>query len=58
MFTNNIKDVHGYLQIKSIGKIGINQTKKNCIPEQVVFENGNISMSVTDVLNKWKHDFS
>jgi len=43
---------------KSIGKIGVNNSKKKLIPEQVVLDNGTVSSSISDVLNKWKHDFS
>ena len=42
----------------SIGKIGVNYTKKQCIPEQVILDDGTVSTSISQVLNKWKHDFS
>ena len=43
---------------KSIGKIGIGQTKKKYIPMEVVGETGKIDNDITNVLNKWKQDFS
>ncbi|XP_060589316.1 uncharacterized protein LOC132744577 [Ruditapes philippinarum] len=43
---------------QSIGKIGIGHSKGTNIPMQVVFDNGTTSSSVSDILSKWKHDFS
>ena len=43
---------------RSIGKLGVGQGKSSRIPMEVVLENGSTSSNVTDILNKWKHDFS
>lgn len=43
---------------KSIGKIGIGYSKNKQIPMEVRLDNGDISSTVTDVLQKWKTDYS
>ena len=43
---------------KSIGKIGVCHSGKKNIPEEVVLENGEISTDISEVLTKWRNDFS
>ncbi len=43
---------------KSIGKVGIVQDKRKCIPMEVVLDDGTVSNNLQTVMNKWKHDFS
>ena len=43
---------------KSIGKVGINNDKKKCIPMEVLLSDGSLSTDVKDVLIKWEHDYS
>lgn len=43
---------------KSVGKIGVGQIKKKCIPLEVTLNDGSLSTDLSQVLNKWKHDFS
>ncbi len=43
---------------KSIGKIGVGNTKSKRIPMEVVLDNGQTSTTVEDVLDKWKRDCS
>ena len=42
---------------KSIGKLGVANERKPCIPMAVVDENGTVNTNRNDVLNKWKADF-
>ena len=42
---------------KSIGKIGIANERKNCIPLAVLDNDGSIKTDKNYVLNKWKNDF-
>ena len=43
---------------KKIGKIGIAENRKSSIPMEVIGSDGNISSDLTDVLNRWKSDYS
>ena len=43
---------------KIIGKTGVGQTQKRCIPMEVVLEDRSVSRETADVLHKWKQDFS
>ena len=43
---------------KTIGKIGVGQTQKRCIPMEVVLEDGRVSRATAEVLDKWRRDFS
>ena len=43
---------------KSIGKIGVAQSKNKAIPLEVVCDDGSISDNIDTVLSKWKNDFS
>ena len=43
---------------KSIGKIGINNTKKRSIPMEVLLDDGSLTSNVKDVLSKWERDYS
>ena len=42
---------------KSIGRIGVGQSKTRRIPMEIVLEDGSITRDNTAVLDKWKHDF-
>ncbi|VDI48250.1 Hypothetical predicted protein [Mytilus galloprovincialis] len=49
-----------YLKInfwKSIGKLGIANERKPCIPMAIVDENGSVNTNRSDGMNKWKTDF-
>jgi len=43
---------------KSMGRIGIAQTRRKTIPMEVMCDDGSISSNIDVVLNKWKIDFS
>ena len=43
---------------KSMGKIGVGYSDKKTIPEEVVLLNGDSSAEISEVLKKWKNDFS
>ena len=43
---------------KSIGKIGVNSSKADIIPMEVITQDGSTTTCTIDVLNKWKNDFS
>ena len=43
---------------KSFGKVGIGHANKNSIPMEVTLEDGIVSFNISDVLNKWRTDFS
>jgi len=43
---------------KSIGKIGVHYSGIKLIPEEVVLDDGSVSTSIQQVLNRWKSDFS
>ena len=43
---------------KSMGRIGIAQTRRKTIPVEVMCDDGSISSNIDVVLNKWKTDFS
>ena len=42
---------------KTIGRVGLGQSKSRKIPMEVVLEDGTISRDCKDVLEKWKHEF-
>ena len=43
---------------KSIGKIGVNNAKRNTVPIEIITQDGPISNDIDEVLQKWKADFS
>ncbi|XP_060597913.1 uncharacterized protein LOC132751716 [Ruditapes philippinarum] len=43
---------------KSVGRIGITQANKKIIPDEVVLADGSVSADPSDVLLKWKIEFS
>ena len=43
---------------RTIGKVGISQTRKRHIPMEVILRDGTVSRDPVSVLDKWKHDFS
>ncbi|KAL4236102.1 hypothetical protein ACF0H5_004488 [Mactra antiquata] len=43
---------------RSIGKIGVNQSSRKSIPEEVTLPDGSISTCIDNVLLKWKTDFN
>ncbi|VDI17339.1 Hypothetical predicted protein [Mytilus galloprovincialis] len=43
---------------KKIGKIGIAESRKHVIPMEVIDDDGNVSSELTDVLDKWKSEYS
>ena len=43
---------------KSMGKVGIGLRKSKLIPMEVILEDGHVSSEISDVLHKWKTDFS
>ena len=43
---------------RTIGKVGIGQTRKRHIPMEVILRDGTVSRDPVSVLDKWKHDFS
>ena len=43
---------------KTIGRVGVEQNRKQPIPMEVVLDDGNVSTKTHDVSNKWKADFS
>ena len=54
---DKLSEINQYDFWKSIGKIGIANERKNCIPLAVVDNDGRIKTDKNDVLNKWKNDF-
>ncbi|CAG2218028.1 unnamed protein product [Mytilus edulis] len=43
---------------KKIGKIGIAESRKHVIPMEVIDDDGIVSSELTDVLDKWKSEYS
>ena len=43
---------------RTIGKVGIGQTRKRHIPMEVILRDGTVSRDPASALDKWKHDFS
>ncbi|CAG2255414.1 unnamed protein product [Mytilus edulis] len=43
---------------KKIGKIGIAESRKHVIPMEVIDDDGIVSSEITDVLDKWKSEYS
>lgn len=42
---------------KTIGRVGIAQSKDRCVPMEIVLEDGSIDTKLDNILHKWKTDF-